>query len=85
MDIYQSFENAIKLEKASGYGFAFLGAAFLLLSAYFFFIANKNGILVSAEYPCLIAGIFMMVSSPIFVSTIDKKVTTQTEITTKTK
>lgn len=80
MDIYQSFENAMKLEKASGYGFAFLGAAFLLLSAYFFFIANKNGILVSAKYPSLIAGIFMLVSSPIFVSTIDKKVKTQTEI-----
>ena len=80
MDIYQSFENAIKLEKASGYGFAFLGAVLLLISAYFFFIADKNSILVSAKYPSLVAGIFMLISSPIFVSTIDKKVKTQTEI-----
>jgi len=85
MNIYQSFENAIKLEKTSGYGFAILGAVFLLISAYFFFYSDKNGILVSAKYPCLIAGLFMLISSPIFVSGIDKKVKVQTELYEKDK
>lgn len=85
MDIYQSFENAIKLEKVSGYGFAFLGVILLLISGYFFFLADKNGFLVSAKFPSLIAGIFLLVSSPIFVTTIDKKVKTQTEIYNKDK
>lgn len=85
MEIYQSFENAIKLEKTSGYGFAVLGAVFLLISVYFFFIADKNAILSSAKYPSLIAGLFMVISSPIFVSGIDKKVTAQTKIYNKDK
>lgn len=85
MEIYQSFENAIKLEKTSGYGFAILGAVFLLTSAYFFLLADKNGILVSAKYPFLIAGVILLVSSPIFISSIDKKIKSQTEIYNKDK
>lgn len=80
MTIYQSFENAIKAQKNAIIGFMCLGALFVAISLYLFFLAGTDNPIRVAQWPGLVAGLGIIIGGIFYLTTINNHFKAQTAV-----